>query len=1174
MKRFFTLFTLLLLLGSAALSAQDAQIAIDFLQEKYSDLGLTSEDVRDLNVTDDYTSKGIRHIYVNQQYQGVPVFNAQAILHYRGTSLLSNNNGFVADLASQNLSTAPAFSAQSAVSSAINVVSSTFGTPVEFATEEGVHFFILAAVSPEPIQAKLVFLPTEAKGVRLAWNITIDQHAAKSDIWTMLVDAQDGDLLGQHNHVVKCSFGNKPHQHFTGQTGAKQASPSVIAPVETAIVDGSSYNVYPFGIESPVHGDRAIVSEPADDIASPYGWHDTNGEDGAEFTTTRGNNAFAYLDKDGTANSPDPGFEAEGGVDLIFDFPYANGSEPDSIIEAALAQVFYTTSSVHDWLYHAGFDEPSGNFQTNNYKGEGEERDPVLAEAQDGSGTNNANFSTPPDGSSPRMQMFVWENGSTSVMNATFPSSAAGPYTTGVAGFGELIAGAPTTAEVIFSEPAQGCTAFTNDLTGKIALITRGVCEFGTKVLNAENAGAIGAIICNDTPEGSPDGRGGTIGMAPGAEGGSVTIPSVFVSQENCVPLRNALEAGDSLSVTFLSTAPPPIDGDFDSGIVAHEIGHGVSNRLVGGPNNTSCLFTNEQMGEGWSDFYTLSSTPLTNVPNPDGTEGRGIGNFAIGRDAVTGPGIRRKLYSTDMTVNDHTYDDIIINGAAPHDLGEIWATTLWDLYWAMSEEYGFDEDLIRGTGGNNLAVELVTEGLKFTRCGPGLLDGRDGILEADLFNNQGANQCLIWEVFARRGMGFSAQGGSRDDRLDGRESYDLSPYCIGGVQATKAVNSATVDAGDDVSFTIRVTNYDSVTATGVIVTDEIPEGLVIDEATVAGAEFTISGNTIVFTIGELEFDDAETIRYTAKTSPTDGSAISFFDGAEDGDDDWEVVAIDPAGLFFWEQTDTTPYEGELTWYVVDPGSTQDQALQIFEPLPVTGDKPGLRFFTKYETEARWDAGIIETSLDNTNWTKVSDDMITRGGYRGDVAETASAQLLGTGSFWGNSGGFVETIVDLSSFAGEDLYFRFRFVADANTPGRGWWIDNIEMIDIFNYDGVATVSSNEFPDFEAGVGNLGVLALGGEDTDSTDDLILGQTDVSIFPNPADDFVNVKISSERAGEATIQLISVDGRMVYNQSLNLLPGGVTTNINTAELPAGIYMIQVVGANQISTTKLTVN
>lgn len=1165
----FTLFTLLLMVGSTGLFAQEAQIAIDYLQQKYPDLGLEFEDVQDLTISDDYTSGGIRHIYVAQRYRSIPVFNAQAILHYRGTTLLhSTTSRLQANLATNNLSTAPAVSAQHAVREAVGEIAATFGNPVEVGTEEGTTLFSLIDVSPKPIRARLVYFPTEREGLRLAWDVMIDQQGTHSDYWTLMVDAQDGGVIAQYNHVLKCNFGSRPHKHDYGNACAdvKPEVPAVKA-LTAGVADGSRYNVFPFGVESPIHGERVIVEEPADEVASPFGWHDTNGEDGPEFTITRGNNVFAYLDKDDTANSPDPGFEANGGDSLNFDFFYADNQQPDSIIEAALTQVFYTTNRVHDWLHYAGFDEASGNFQRTNYSGDGQGRDPVNAEAQDGSGTNNANFATPPDGSSPRMQMFVWENGASSVMEATFPADIAGPYQTGTANFGAVIANTPTTGHVVLSEPTLGCEALTNDVTGKIALIRRGTCEFGTKVLNGETAGAIGVIICNDTPEGSPDGRGGTINMAPGADGGSVTIPSVFISLENCAPLLASVEAGDSVSVTFQSTAPPPIDGDFDSGIVAHEIGHGVSNRLVGGPNNTSCLFTDEQMGEGWSDFFTLASTPKTLTETPDGTEGRGIGNYAT-NNGVNGRGIRRKQYSTDMSINNFTYDNIISSGV-PHPLGEIWATTLWDLYWAMVDEYGFDDDLIQGTGGNNKAVELVVEGLKFTDCGPGLLDGRDGILAADEFVNNGANQCLIWEVFARRGMGFSADGGSPNDRTDGREAFDLSPYCAGGVQAVKEVDNAIVEAGDMVTYTIRVTNYDSLLAKNVIVTDEIPAGLEIDESTVVGANFTVSGNTITFTLGDLEFDDQETIRYSATTDAETGTTASFFDGAEEGDDNWELINL--AGDFLWEQADTTPFEGELSWYIVNVGSAQDQTLQTFEALPVVGANPGLRFWTKYDTEARWDAGIVEISTDGNTWEKV-DDKFLRGSYRGPIDENGSAQLLDVQSFWGNNGDFEEIIIDLAEYAGQDVFFRFRFVSDAEVAGRAWWVDNIEIVDIINYDGELSVTAEDFPVFTTRVGNLGTLAVGGEGTNNTNDPALGQTEVNVFPNPANELVNVKITSERAGNATVQLISVDGRAVHTEVVNLLPGGNTTTINTTSLPAGVYLVQVTGENRVSTTKLT--
>ena len=93
-----------------------------------------------------------------------------------------------------------------------------------------------------------------------------------------------------------------------------------------------------------------------------------------------------------------------------------------------ITQLFYYTNVMHDWLYGHGFDEASGNFQVDNFGRGGSGSDPVLAEAQDGwdfgcvddKGTpspgddvdirclNNANFGTPADGSSPRMQMYMW----------------------------------------------------------------------------------------------------------------------------------------------------------------------------------------------------------------------------------------------------------------------------------------------------------------------------------------------------------------------------------------------------------------------------------------------------------------------------------------------------------------------------------------------------------------------------------------------------------------------------------------------------------------------------------------------------------------------------------------------------------------------------------------------
>ena len=206
-----------------------------------------------------------------------------------------------------------------------------------------------------------------------------------------------------------------------------------------------------------------------------------------------------------------------------------------------------------------------------------------------------------------------------------------------------------------------------------------------------------------------------------------------------------------------------------------HEYGHGISNRLTGGPSNSSCLYNSEQMGEGWSDWIGLV---MTMKPGDAGTDPRGIGTWLLG-EAADGPGVRTQRYSTDIGVFTRTYGDI--GGMAiPHGVGEVWAGMLWEMTWALIDEYGFNPNIddVWTAGGNNLAMQLVMDGMKLQACSPGFVDGRDAILLADQNLTGGANQCTIWNAFAKRGLGFSANQGSSGSTTDGTEAFDIPPSC------------------------------------------------------------------------------------------------------------------------------------------------------------------------------------------------------------------------------------------------------------------------------------------------------------------------------------------------------------------------------------------------------------
>ncbi|MDW3646057.1 MAG: M36 family metallopeptidase [Bacteroidia bacterium] len=309
------------------------------------------------------------------------------------------------------------------------------------------------------------------------------------------------------------------------------------------------------------------------------------------------------------------------------------------------------------------------------------------------------------------------------------------------------------------------------DYSNKIVLIDRGGCGFSTKVLNAQATGAEAVIVVNNIPGAEPFSMGGF--------GFGINIPSIMVSYETGLELKNAMQNG-TVNVRIQGDRVF-LDGDLDNGIIVHEYGHGVSIRLTGGALNTFCLFNAEQMGEGWSDYLGLV---LTMQNNDAGEDHRGIGTFALGQ-TPEGNGIRPFPYSTDFNINPSTYGGVadFSTYSQPHGIGSIWAQMLWDMTWAFVDVYGFDKDFYDGNGGNNIALQLVMDGMKLQACNPGFVDGRDAILLADQINNNGANQCLIWKAFADRGLGYSASQGSSFDRLDGVEAFDMPPGCESNMQ-------------------------------------------------------------------------------------------------------------------------------------------------------------------------------------------------------------------------------------------------------------------------------------------------------------------------------------------------------------------------------------------------------
>jgi hypothetical protein len=796
-KQLLSLFVTLIVfcIGDSAFTQEklaDTKLGLqilDYIKNNEKLSHLTSTDVADiyLDRTSYSKSSGVTHVYLYQSYKGVKIYNAISNVAIKNNEIFYFKDNFVPNLKDKVNVLSPSLKAVEAMQKAathfkINIE----GSPEVVSSSTLKKVFSKGGMSQENVPVELMYLKDKDGNLKLVWDLSIYTKDSKH-WWSVRIDAINGAVLDKDDWVINCSFEGE-HTHQNGYIT------SVFKPTHTFdafkksmfFVDGSQYNVLPLPIESPNHGSFQVITNPADPEASPFGWHDTDGIAGAEFTITRGNNVWAQDDIDGinltNGGSPD------GTASLNFNFPITTlDQDAANYLDAATINLFYHNNVMHDIWYYYGFDEASGNFQENNYGNEGDDGDGVVAQAQDGSGTNNANFATPPDGSAPRMQMFLWSPAGIATDNLTISGGTiAGNYGSvkpsrgnGADGTGNITgpSSTPVTGALVIVDdggviPEEGCSPLVNsaNVAGKIAVIRRGSCTFTEKIQNAQDAGAIAVIVANhNNPTSDPD-------YVPyvnmyGVTDPEFTIPSIFVNYDDGQTIISAIRRRERITATIIDNGPFFKDSSFDNGIVIHEYGHGISTRLTGGANNSGCLNNNFQMGEGWSDWFTLM---LTMKASDLGTDGRGIGTFASGEE-IDGQGIRTRKYSTDFGVNEYTFnetnDDRVVGQDADtgedirlneivHYNGTIWATMLWDLTWAYVDKYGFDPDLYKGTGGNNKVMRLVIEGLKLQGCNPDFIDGRDGLLAADIALTGGADQCLIWEVFAKRGLGVAASRG------------------------------------------------------------------------------------------------------------------------------------------------------------------------------------------------------------------------------------------------------------------------------------------------------------------------------------------------------------------------------------------------------------------------------
>jgi len=403
------------------------EILRNFVKDNANLIGVNNEQVDALEVTADYTNPAgnMSYVHLEQRINGTPVFRGELKAGFtKSGQIIRVINNLAPGLEYSQISN-DFGEPEAAVRSAANVVKRGLVADDQIQNQKGSTDDVAVFGSGDIIAEKMYF-PTEPGVAVPAWRVLIGGALGTQYV---IVDAHTDQMLWRKN-LTEDQTESATYNVYRNPNAFIDVSdsPYVLSPGPLNPGLGTQGTAVPRTM-------MTLVGNEAPNTFNNLGWI-TDGNN-----TTAGNNVEAGLDRKlpnsgaTTANPADTDPDGQAiGTARTFDFPFNPGnpntnlgdpplpagqapatclaqsdvSLPTNYQKAITTQLFYIINRYHDKMYELGFTEAARNFQATNFTGQGVGNDRVAAQAQDCSGTDNANFTTPADGTRPTMQMYLW----------------------------------------------------------------------------------------------------------------------------------------------------------------------------------------------------------------------------------------------------------------------------------------------------------------------------------------------------------------------------------------------------------------------------------------------------------------------------------------------------------------------------------------------------------------------------------------------------------------------------------------------------------------------------------------------------------------------------------------------------------------------------------------------
>jgi uncharacterized repeat protein (TIGR01451 family) len=561
------------------------------------------------------------------------------------------------------------------------------------------------------------------------------------------------------------------------------------------------------------------------------------------------------------------------------------------------------------------------------------------------------------------------------------------------------------------------------------------------------------------------------------------------------------------------------VDDAEDADVIWHEFGHGIHTWVTNGG------FTNtEGLSEGFSDYWAQSYSRSLNNWQPSESDYQRLyqwdGNFA--------PFFGRITNSTSKYPEGLTASNIYLSG-------QIFSTTMMKVW-----------DVIGRSNTDKMAVI----GMSMTNNNANQNDAINAIYQAAKLLGLSSTQIqAIYTIFSNAGYTMPAQ--------------------VLGISLTADKRNANSD--ESITYTVKIDNDAPSQKSNVVVSNPIPSGTtyVNGSATCNGA---FDGLKLTFTLGTMEGGQAQICTFKVQINPTQ-TTMYIWDDVEKGESKW--VKTHDSANFDWRIRNSNSFNSVSSWFATDLSIPSEQILTLAQATPSLEGTPQLNFWQRIESE-EYDGGVVEVSTDvGVTWIDLA-PYFTLNGYNYTIPDNPlfGSKIAGRKAFAGvshdaSTGGYINTVADLSAFLGKNVVVRFRYVTDGSGSVFGWSLDNIFIANASTITDQACVTSSQ-GDNKCAVFKNFVISV---DNEAAQDVPSTFALSEAYPNPFNPEASFTLTVANSQKVKIEVIDMLGRTIstLHDGYMAAQQPQTFKLDGSAWKSGVYFYRVLGENFVETKKV---